>query len=59
MIMMRTLQGFWAGIGADECGVTALEYGLITGLIAVVILGAVSLLGTAASEVFTTVANTM
>ena len=37
----------------DEKGVTALEYGLIAALIAVVIIGAVSTLGTNLSATFT------
>lgn len=43
----------------DKKGVTALEYALIAALIAVVIIGSVSLLGTSVSQVFSTVANTM
>lgn len=42
---------------ADRKGVTALEYGLLAGLIAVVIIGAVTALGGAVSGAFTTVAN--
>lgn len=37
---------------ADESGVTAIEYGLIAGLIALVIIGAVSLLGTNLNSMF-------
>ncbi len=40
-----------------EEGVTAIEYGLIAALIAVVIIVAVSLAGTAISQVFQTVAD--
>ena len=36
----------------DESGVTAIEYGLIAGLIAVVIIGAVSAVGTDLTGVF-------
>jgi pilus assembly protein Flp/PilA len=43
----------------DKKGVTALEYALIAALIAVVIIGAVSLLGTNVSNVFSTVANSI
>jgi pilus assembly protein Flp/PilA len=43
----------------DRRGVTALEYALIAALIAVVIIGAVSLLGSDISKVFSTVANTI
>jgi pilus assembly protein Flp/PilA len=56
---MQSIAGFWAEIAGDGRGVTALEYGLITGLVAVVILGAVSMFGHSASTVFTTVANSM
>jgi pilus assembly protein Flp/PilA len=46
-------------LGTANEGVTALEYALIAGLIAVVIIGSVSLLGTDVSQVFSTVANTI
>lgn len=41
----------------DEKGATAIEYGLIAGLIAVVIIAAVTLLGTDIQAVFTSVTN--
>jgi pilus assembly protein Flp/PilA len=41
---------------ADRSGATAIEYGLIAGLIAVVIIGAVSLVGTGLSAKFNAVA---
>jgi pilus assembly protein Flp/PilA len=41
----------------DEEGVTAIEYGLIAALIAVVIIGAVTTVGTNLSGVFNTIAN--
>ena len=37
---------------ADDSGVTAIEYGLIAGLITVVIIGAVQTLGTNVSSAF-------
>ena len=40
----------------DESGATAIEYGLIAALIAVVIIGAVQLVGTKLSATFQTVA---
>ena len=43
----------------DEEGVTALEYGLIAALIAGVIIGAVTLLGTNVQSTFNTIANSM
>ncbi|MCX4146828.1 MULTISPECIES: Flp family type IVb pilin [Paraburkholderia] len=39
----------------DEDGVTAIEYGLIAALIAVVIIGSVGIVGTKLNAVFTTI----
>ena len=41
----------------DEKGATAIEYGLIAGLIAVVIIAAVTLLGADISAVFTSITD--
>jgi len=41
----------------DEAGVTAMEYGLIAALIAVVIIGAVQAVGTNLTGTFNTVAG--
>jgi pilus assembly protein Flp/PilA len=41
----------------DRMGVTALEYGLIAGLIAVVIMGAVGVLGTNLNTQFQSIAE--
>jgi pilus assembly protein Flp/PilA len=41
----------------DQVGVAAVEYGLIAALVAVVIIGAVTTLGTNLSAKFTTIAN--
>lgn len=43
----------------DEEGVTAIEYGLIAALIAVVIIGAVTVVGTQLNAVFTTIGTTL
>jgi pilus assembly protein Flp/PilA len=43
----------------DEKGATAVEYGLMVGLIAVVIIGAVTLLGTELKDMFTDVKNSL
>ena len=43
----------------NSSGVAAIEYGLIAGFIAVVIIGAVSLLGTSVSDKFTTIAGAL
>jgi pilus assembly protein Flp/PilA len=41
----------------DESGATAIEYGLIAALIAVVIIGALTAVGTSLKGVFTTVST--
>ena len=43
----------------DESGVTAIEYGLIAALIAVIIIGAVTVVGTNLSTTFSTVAGSL
>jgi len=50
---------FFARMAGDRKGVTAMEYALIAALIAMVIIGGVSLLGTDVSQVFSTAANTI
>lgn len=44
---------------ADESGATAIEYGLIAGLISVVIIAALKLVGTNLSTKFSAVANNL
>jgi pilus assembly protein Flp/PilA len=41
----------------DDSGATAIEYGLIAGLIAVVVVTAVSTLGTKLTNTFTNISN--
>jgi pilus assembly protein Flp/PilA len=43
----------------DEKGATAVEYGLMVGLIAVVIIAAVTLLGNQLNALFTSIANAL
>jgi pilus assembly protein Flp/PilA len=43
----------------DESGATAIEYGLIAALIAVVIIGAVTAVGTSLKATFTSVSNAL
>jgi pilus assembly protein Flp/PilA len=43
----------------DESGVTAMEYGLIAALVAVVIIGAVQLVGTNLTNTFNTIAGAL
>ena len=51
--MLRIISRF----AKDETGVTAIEYGLIASLVAVVIIGAVTLVGTNLSATFQTIAG--
>ena len=50
---MRT----WLALRLDNRGVTAMEYGLIAALIAVVIIGAITTIGTNLTATFTTIAG--
>ena len=43
----------------DESGATAIEYGLIAALIAVVLVGALTLVGTNLNATFTAVSNAL
>lgn len=53
--MLHTIKAF----AADESGVTAIEYGLIAALIAVVIIVAVTDVGKNLSNIFTTVSTSL
>jgi pilus assembly protein Flp/PilA len=55
---MKLVQ-FFKNFAREEDGVTAIEYGLIAALIAVVIIGAVTLVGTDLNTVFQKVANAL
>ncbi len=44
---------------ADQSGVTAIEYGLIAALIAVVIIGAVKVVGSNLTTTFTTIGTNL
>ena len=46
-----------ARFGKDESGATAIEYGLIAGLISVVIIGVVAVVGTDLLGVFTEISS--
>lgn len=54
---MDTIMQYMKQFLNDEEGVTAIEYGLIAALIAVVIIGAVQLVGGNLTTVFTNVAT--
>jgi pilus assembly protein Flp/PilA len=53
---MRTFLNNLKALANDERGVTALEYGLIAGLVAVVIVTSVTTLGTKLQTTFTSIA---
>ena len=53
--MLNLLRKF----AVEEDGATAIEYGLIAALIAVVIISAVTLVGTNLSTTFTTISGTL
>ncbi|WP_298982744.1 Flp family type IVb pilin [uncultured Roseibium sp.] len=43
----------------DESGATAIEYGLIAGLLSIIILAAVTATGTSLSAIFTSISTTL
>ena len=54
--MAKKITSFLRGLWKDEAGVTAIEYGLIAALIAVIIITAVSIVGTDLRNMFNTIA---
>jgi pilus assembly protein Flp/PilA len=57
--MTKYIAKFQARLAAREEGATAVEYGLMVALIAIVIIVAVTLLGTRLSGLFNTVATSV
>jgi len=55
--MLAKVKRFATGLWKDQEGATAIEYGLIAALIAVVIIAAVALVGTDLSNMFNQVSN--
>jgi pilus assembly protein Flp/PilA len=56
-VAIATLVAFAENRMKQEKGATAVEYGLMVGLIAVVIIAAVTLLGTELKELFTSITD--
>jgi len=54
---MTDMKTLFTRFAKDESGVTAIEYGLIASLIAVVIITAVTLVGTNLTATFNTIAS--
>lgn len=53
------MQNLLSRFSRDESGATAIEYGLIAGLIAVVIIATITTVGTSLSAKFNAVANNL
>ena len=53
------MNGHFRCFMSDGSGVTAIEYGLIAALIAMVVIAAVGILGTDLRDVFSSVANSL
>ena len=53
------MKSLFARFAKDQSGATAIEYGLIAGLIAVVIITAVGAVGNKVSAQFTTIGNAL
>lgn len=51
------LAQLWSGLRGDLGGATALEYGLIAVLIAIVLVGGLTIIGTSLSSMFNEVAT--
>jgi pilus assembly protein Flp/PilA len=56
---MTVMQKTISRLLRDQSGATAIEYGLIAALIAVVIIGAVRVVGTSLQTTFTSVSNAL
>jgi pilus assembly protein Flp/PilA len=57
--MENPMRALYARLVKDNAGVTAIEYGLIAALVAVVCIAAWSLLGTHLSTTFNNIANSV
>ncbi len=53
---MKKMLNHWRALVRDESGAAAVEYGLLAGLIAVVIVGSVTTLGTTLRDIFIDIA---
>ncbi len=57
--MLNKFKNLVLELNKDDNGATAIEYGLIAALIAVIIIGAVAIVGTDLSNMFTTISNSI
>jgi pilus assembly protein Flp/PilA len=56
---IATMKVLLARFAQDESGVTGIEYGLIGGLVAIVIITAAATIGTGIQVIFTTIATAL
>ena len=56
---MANLRALWTGLKADRKGVTALEYGLLAAVVAVVMVAGASQLGTALKDLFSNISTSL
>jgi pilus assembly protein Flp/PilA len=59
MVIIDNIRTILSRISGDDTGVTAVEYGLFAALIAAVIVGVVTTIGTDLSGMFTTLASSL
>jgi pilus assembly protein Flp/PilA len=57
--MLAIMVAIFSSILRDENGATAIEYGLIAALISVVIISAITAIGTGLAETFSSVASAL
>lgn len=57
--MLQVMIQYMKQLSSDKSGATAIEYGLIAALIAVIIIGAVSIVGTDLSNMFNTISGSI
>ncbi len=57
--MLNKFKNYVRILSEDDCGAPAIEYGLIAALIAVIIIGAVAIVGTDLSNLFNTISSSI
>jgi len=57
--MTQKITKFIEGIRSDESGATAIEYGLIAALVAVVLIAALTIVGGDLSNMFNNISNSL
>ena len=57
--MLNKFKNYVRILSEDDCGAPSIEYGLIAALIAVIIIGAVAIVGTDLSNLFNTISSSI